>query len=65
MVREGETGWLVEPQSVADLVAAMRRFDASTYPTLSQNARRYFESDFDAERVLERVLQEIESLRDE
>ncbi|MEO1408965.1 MAG: glycosyltransferase family 4 protein [Bacteroidota bacterium] len=65
LVREGETGWLVEPQSVADLVAAMRRFDASNYPTLSQNARRYFESDFDAERVLERVLQEIESLRDE
>ncbi len=59
MVEEGKTGLLIEPHSLEDLVKAMRHFNAENYPSFSQHARHLFENKFNAEKVLDRVLQEI------
>lgn len=56
IVEDGETGLVISPQSTVELVEAMQRFDKDNYPIFSENTRRYFNENFDAEVVNKQVM---------
>lgn len=57
-----KTGLLIPTKSTAALVKAMETFDVDNYPIYSKNALSYFQNNFDADVVNEKVIQEIREL---
>lgn len=62
IVTEGKTGALIAPKSTEELITAMKQFTEENYPTFSQNARVYFEENFDTEEVTKKAIEAVEQL---
>lgn len=62
IVKDGETGRLIEPKNTAELVEAIRSFDAENYSSFSRQTQHYFETHFAQRLVLERVMEVVSGL---
>jgi glycosyltransferase involved in cell wall biosynthesis len=59
IVKDGETGILIEPKNVSQLVAAIQQFNENNYPAFSAHAQQYFMENFEQTLVLEKALEEV------
>jgi len=62
IVKDQETGLLIDPQSTRQLVKAMQYFNEENYKAYSKNAMDSFENNFDVNQVTERAVTEIKNL---
>ncbi len=62
IVKDRETGLLIAPDSAEQLVSAMKNFDKNNYEQYSEQARAYFENNFEVNSVTERALTAIKEL---
>ncbi len=62
IVQDGKTGFLIEPQSTAALVAAIRHFSVDNYSRYSEEARRFFLETFSVTKVTGRAIDQIKKL---
>ncbi len=65
ILQEGKTGFLLHPAhptAVKLLAEAMQRFTAENYPAMSRNARAYFEQRFEANAVMQRMVEQLNAL---
>lgn len=62
IVEDGETGLLIEPQSVDALVQAIQSFDSEKYVEMSKNALAYYFRNFQIREVMSSVMKELKEL---
>lgn len=62
IVKDGETGILIETRSVTAIVEGIRTFDDDNYNSFSLAAKQYFNDKFDEEIVLGKAIEEIKKL---
>lgn len=62
IVEENETGFLIEPESVSQLVAAMMAFTEDNYQQMSKNALSYYFRNFQIREVMSSVMKELDVL---
>ncbi|MEL7222020.1 MAG: glycosyltransferase family 4 protein [Bacteroidota bacterium] len=59
IVKDGQTGRLIEPKNIAALVEAIQSFDTENYPLFSLHAWQYFQERFVQEVVLKTTIKTV------
>lgn len=62
IVEDQKTGLLIQPQSLEELLIAIEHFNAENYAQFTQQARNYFLTHFQSEKVLSEVVHRIQNL---
>lgn len=62
IVMDGKTGLLIEPKSTPALVHAMQVFNENNYSHFSKNAKDYFDTSFNTQKVTGNAIRQIQSL---
>jgi len=62
IVEDQKTGLLISPKSLKELTTAIQAFNTDNYAQFSQAAKDYFLTHFKSERVLSKVVHQIEKL---
>jgi len=60
IVEDQKTGLLISPKSIEKLLAAIQFFDVNNYKEFSQRAKDYFLIHFKSEKVLSKVVEQIQ-----
>lgn len=62
IVEHAQTGFLIEPRSVEQLVEAMKAFNSENYSEMSKNAMAYYFRNFQIREVMSSVMKELKEL---
>jgi len=62
ILKDGETGLLIDPKSTDQLVAAMKHFNKNNYLEYSENAMDYFDHNFEVNQVTKQAITAIKNL---